>query len=163
MTALYVILGIVAAVFTLQVAVARWERRMVWPYTSIQDYPRIPETTNYSTIRISQARALGFQFLGWAADRKGPRYLLNYAFLVSPQRDSIVVIGTGKIISIPMQGTWIHTPSVNGRNSYYSTDAESAVEIDISGQWKNHLAKVSTFDQLWQNHNAWLRSNNVTP
>src|SRR3954467_1788922 len=155
------IFGFLALLIVFQVGVALWEKRMTWPYSALEENPQFLDPTNYAPLQIAEAVNIGFQFLGWAKDRKGPLYRLCYAFLVSPERDSIVIIGVGTVMSMRLSGIWIHTPDINGRNSYYSTNDDKAVEIDISGQWKNHLAKLRQFPDLWNAHREWIRRKRV--
>lgn len=160
---MYIALAIIFAFLLLQVGVALWERRAIWPYTELQDYPRIPDKSPYPTNRIHQACALGFHFLGWAGDRRGTRYLLNYAFLVAPEREAIVTICVGNIIGMRVESTIIHTPAVDGQHLYYTADHQVGIEIDHSGQWKSQLAANTGFQEQWAKHRSWLAAQNVTP
>src|SRR5207237_1434446 len=116
------IIGFFALLILFQAGVALWEKRMIWPYSALERNPQFLDPTNYAEIQIAEALNIGFRFLGWAKDIKGPLYRLCYAFLVSPERDSLVVIGVGTVMNMRLSGIWIHTPDINGQNSYYSTN-----------------------------------------
>jgi hypothetical protein len=68
----------------------------------------------------------------------------------------------GTILNIPLQGTWLHTPAMDGR-SYNTTDKQAGVQIDLSGNWTNQLALEPSFGQLLQKHREWLQILNVLP
>ena len=82
--------------------------------------------------------------------------------LVSPDRSTFAVIGVGAIASLQLRATWLHTPTADGR-SFYSTDHQNGVQLDLSGNWTNQLAKVASFEELWQWHNGWLKEKGVMP
>ena len=138
----------------------RVEKRMVWPYGELQPEPHFNDPTGYSTRWVEEARQAGFTLLGWAKDLKGPRYRINYAMLVSPERDIFAIVGVGTLMNIPLAATWLHTPTADGR-SFYSTDSQSAVEIDLSRNWTNQLVQASSFQELLQKHRDWLKMNGV--
>lgn len=144
----------VAAVIVIAI-VARLEKRMVWPYGNVQPQPHFPDSTGYGARWVNEAIQNGFLFLGWAPDLKGEQYKLTYAMLISPEKDCLAVIGIGHIWKLPLHGTWLHTLSLDGRHSWYSTDNQSCVEIDISGCKKSHLASVKSFGNLWRRHQEW--------
>jgi len=136
---------------------------MVWPYGELQDKPQFDDTTGYGTRWVSEAVQAGFVFMGWAPDLKGSRYQVSYAFLIAPERNAIAIVGIGRIIGLPLQGTWLHTPSIDGRRSWYSTDNQACVEIDISGCGKSQLARATRFTELWRKHLDWIERAGVTP
>jgi hypothetical protein len=73
-----------------------------------------------------------------------------------------MVISVGTILNLPMCGTWLHTPAMDGR-SFNTTDKQAGVQIDLSRNWTNQLAVVPSFHQLLQKHNEWLQTCNVLP
>lgn len=140
----------------------RLEKRAVWPYGELEAAPYFGDPTGYGARWVADAVRAGYTFLGWARDTKGPTYRVSYAMLVSPERDIFAVIGVGNILNIQLEATWLHTPSVDGR-SFYSTDKQAAVQIDLSGHWTNQLAPEGSFGQLLQKHREWIRSKGVSP
>ena len=160
---MYYLIGIVAVLFVLQAVAARFEKRMVWPYGDLQAQPPFGDLTGYGARWLAEAVQAGFSFLGWAPDLKGDKYQVSYAMVISPDRDSIAVIGVGSIWRMPLQGTWLHTPSADGRRSWYSTDNQACVEIDISRHWKSQLARAARFGELWRRHRQWVERAGVTP
>ena len=138
------------------------EKRMVWPYGELQMQPHFDDSTGYTTACVASAVAVGFSQLGWMRDMKGENYRISYAILVSPDRSTLAVIGAGHIFSLPLHGTWLHTPSSDGR-SYYSTDKQAGVQLDVSRHWSNQLVLASNFGELWQRHQAWIQELRVLP
>lgn len=138
------------------------EKRMVWPYGELQAQPHFADPTGYSATWVANAVASGFTFLGWMRDMKGETYRISYAVLVSPDRSTLAVIGAGHILRLPIQGTWLHTPSSDGR-SFYSTDKQAGVQLDVSRHWANQLVFASSFAELWRRHQAWIQEQRVLP
>ena len=141
--------------------VARLEKRMVWAYGELQPQPHFADTTGYGAAWVNEAIQNGFTFLGWAPDLKGEKYKVTYALLISPQKDCLAVIGIGYIFGIPLRGTWLHTLSSDGQHSWYSTDNQACVEIDISGWRKSQLALSKSFTDLWKKHQEWTAKKGV--
>ena len=135
----------------------RLEKRMVWPYGELQAEPYFGDPTGYGARSVAEAVRAGFSFLGWARDAKGPNYRVNYAMLVSAERDTFAVIGVGTILKMPLQATWLHTPTMDGR-SFYSTDNQTGVQIDPSRNWTNQLVPANSFLNLLQKHREWIQS-----
>ena len=136
---------------------------MVWPYGELQGRPQVDDSSGYGTRWVAEALQAGFVLLGWAPDLKGSRYQLSYAFLIAPERNAIAIVGVGRIFGMPLRGTWIHTPSIDGRHAWYSTDNQACVEVDISGCWKSQLARATRFTELWRKHLSWIQRSCVTP
>lgn len=140
----------------------RLEKRMVWPYGELEAAPYFGDPTGYGTRWVTDAVRAGFLFLGWARDVKGPTYRVSYAMLVSADRDTFAVIGVGTMLKIPLRATWLHTPAMDGR-SFYSTDKQAAVQIDLSRNWTNQLAPEPSFGKLLQKHREWVQRLGVLP
>jgi hypothetical protein len=152
-----------AAFFVIGLTVVfRLEKRMVWPYGELSPKPRYDDPTGYTAVWVADAVAAGFTLLGWTHDLKGENYRLSYAILVSPDRGTLAVIGGGFIFKLPLQGTWLHTPTADGR-SFYSTDKQAGVQLDVSRHWTSQLVFTSNFTILWQRHLGWLREMSVIP
>ena len=141
--------------------VGRLEKRMVWPYGAPQERPPFADASGYAIRWANDALKAGFTFLGWAPDTKGPRYRISYAFLTSPERDCLVIIGVGSIMALTLRGTWIYTCAADGR-TIYTTDNQSCVEIDVSRRWQSQLARASTFTELLQQHRALLLDSRIS-
>jgi hypothetical protein len=102
MNACYVILGILVFWTLLAAVLARWEKRMVWPYGEPQKSPPHPDTTGYGVRTANAARAAGFHFFGWSPDLKGPRYKVSYGFLLSPEGNQLAIVSSGTIMNIKL-------------------------------------------------------------
>jgi hypothetical protein len=155
-------LGMVAFWVVFLTIIFRLEKRTVSPYGEVESTPFIGDTTGYAARWVTDAAQAGFVLLGWARDVRGSVYQCSYALLVSADRTTFMVISVGTIMKIPMQGTWLHTPAMNGR-SFNTVDKQAGVQIDLSGNWTNQLALVPSFAQLLQKHREWLQSLNVLP
>lgn len=158
----YFIAGMMAFWSVLLTITFRLERRMVWPYGELEPQPPFEDSSGYGARWVADAIASGFTMLGWARDVKGPTYRVSYAMLVSAQRDVFAVIGVGAVLKLPLAATWLHTPTSDGR-SFFSTDKQSGVQIDLSRDWTNQLAPSGRFRDLLQQHRDWLRTNGVVP
>jgi hypothetical protein len=156
------ILGIMAVLLVIQIVVHRLEKRLAWPYSELQAQPQLDDPTGYGAARTAAAVENGFVFLGWARDIKGETYRVNYAMLVSPDRTTFAVIGAGTILKLRLQAIWLHTPAADGR-SFYTTDTQSGVQIDLSRNWTNQLVSELTFDRVWQRHLSWIQERKVLP
>jgi hypothetical protein len=152
--------GMVAFWVVFLTVVFRLEKRTVSPYGELESTPSFGDPTGYAAHWVADAVQAGFVLLGWARDTRGSTYKCGYALLVSADRTTFMVISVGTILNIPMQGTWLHTPAMDGR-SYNTTDKQAGVQIDLSRNWTNQLALVPSFGQLLQKHREWLQSLNV--
>jgi hypothetical protein len=155
-------LGMVAFWVVFLTIVFRLEKRTVSPYDGLETAPSFADPTGYAARWVADAVQAGFVHLGWARDARGSVYQCSYALLVSADRTTFMVISEGTIMKIPMQGTWLHTPAMDGR-SFNTTDKQAGVQIDLSRNWTNQLALKPTFGQLLRKHSEWLQSLNVLP
>ncbi|MFZ0954134.1 MAG: hypothetical protein WAN17_17825 [Candidatus Sulfotelmatobacter sp.] len=162
MNVVYVFAGMVIFWSLLLTVIFRFERRMAWPFGELQSEPPFADPTGYGTARVAEAVENGFTLLGWARDLKGPKYCVSYAVLVSPERNIFAVVGAGSILQIRVAATQLYTPTSDGR-CFYSTDHQAGVQIDLSHQWTNQLVPGATFPQLLQEHQDWIRMNQVVP
>lgn len=162
MRSLYLILGLMGFWSIFLTIIFRLEKRTVWPFSELQ--PSLPseDPNGYGARWVQDAIASGFTMLGWSRDSRGTTYSVSYGLLVSAQRDVFAVIGTGRILRMPMEATWLYTPTCDGR-CFYSTDKQSGVQIDLSRNWTNQLAPSGRFRDLLQQHRDWLRENQVIP
>lgn len=159
---LWFLLGTIIFWSVLLTVVRRFEKKVVWPYGELEASPYFGDPTEFGARAIGEAIHQGFTFLGWARDIKGPIYKVSYAMLVSPDRQTLAVVGVGKILQIPLNAIWLHTPASDGR-SFCSTSHQSGVQLDISGNWKNQLISTSSFATLLQGHVNWVRGFSISP
>ncbi len=131
MTALYAFLEMIVFWSVLLTVIHRVEKRMAWPYSELQAEQPFADPSDYGATRIAEAVQDGFTMLGWTRDLKGPKYRCGYAMLVSADREVFAIIGVGTIINIPLNATWLFTPTADGR-CFNSTDHQSGVQIDLS-------------------------------
>ena len=163
MAALKIVLlfgGLLGFWYGLQVLLFRIEKYKIWPYGQPQDDPHYPDPTGYGARRLSEAVEVGFSFLGWVPDIKGKQYQTTYAMLISPDQTCFVLIGIGKVLRMPVQGTWMYTATTDNR-VFYSVDHQSCVETDLSGTWFNQLCTAREFGHLWDKHRTWIERRNV--
>lgn len=159
---LWFLLGLIVFWSVVLTVIFRLEKRMVFPYGDLEREPYFGDPTGYGTRGVCEAVNAGFVLLGWARDMKGPVYRASYAMLVSKERDIFAVIGVGKILKMPLQATWLHSPTAEGR-SFYSTDHQAGVQIDLSRNWTNQLVPKASFTGLLQRHREWLKELGTMP
>lgn len=159
---MYIVIGIFAFWLVLLAMIARFEKRLSWPYGEPEAQAQFPDSTGYADRWVDGALNAGFTFLGWCPHLKGGGYRVSFALLVSPERDCFVVISVGTILGIALRGTCIYTRSVEGR-VFYTTDNQSCIEIDVTRRWRSQLAPTSTFVRLLQRHRNLLRDSRITP
>lgn len=149
------IAGLMAFWSILLTVIFRLEKRMVWPFGALEPGPQISDPNGYAVSHSGEAQRAGYRMLGWSRDLKfkAPIY---YAILVSPDLATLAVIGSGMLGPIPLNATWLYTPTADGR-TFYSTDSQQGVSIDVSKNWQNQLAFETTFTGLMQQHIGWLQ------
>ncbi|HMP83507.1 MAG TPA: hypothetical protein PKA41_12475 [Verrucomicrobiota bacterium] len=143
------------------VVAAYVERRMVWPYSTPEPVSQIPTESRYLMRQVSEALQSSFRLLGRARDLKGERYAVDYYFLVSPQQDTLAIVGVGTIMRIPVNGTWLFSRGDNGA-AFYSVNNQSCAEFDLSGLWKDQILFDAGFQKLYEAHFAWLQKTGAT-
>ena len=111
------IIGIacLAALLLMLTMIARFEKRMVWPYGSLEATRQFGDPFDYGNRWVDHALKAGCSLLGWAPDPRAPRFRVSYGLLVSRERDCLVIVGVGEVLSVPVQGTWIYTQATDGR------------------------------------------------
>jgi hypothetical protein len=152
--------GMVVFFLTFITLAFRLEKRLTWPYSDLQAQPHFGDAGGYAGRWVADATQAEFTLLGWSRDLKGELYRVDYALLISPDRTILAVVGAGSLGKLPIQGTWLHTPTADGR-SFYSTDKQSGVQIDLSRNWTSQLVPSANFNRLWQRHKAWIQENGV--
>ncbi len=154
--------GMVLFFLVLITVTYRLEKRLTWPFIAPQSQPPYDDSTGYAGRWVNDAVQTGFTMLGWSCDPRGGIYRVSYALLVSPDRTVFAVIGAGALGKIPLQATWLYTPTADGR-SFYSTDKQSGVQIDLSKNWTGQLVPVRNFQMRWQRHKDWFQELAVMP
>ncbi len=158
MTTYHIIVYIVLpAVFIVSITVTgRLEKRLVWQYGDLGTQPPYPDVSGYAEQWMHQALQCGFVLLGWAPDPRMPNYRQNYALMVSPERDCLMVVCSGNIFTLKSQSVTIYTSTQNSK-VYYTTANQNGVQIDLLGHWMGQLTAVNTFPALLRNHRNLLR------
>lgn len=158
MNALYVFLVVTVIMSLFQLVVCMWEKRLTWPYGGLQGGPTFDAGSAYAHRTLAAAIENGFMHLGWAPDTKGEKYQMNYCFLLSPDRQALLIIGAGKILGMELRGVTFYSPADDGLRLWYSTDNQSAIEFDISRLWMSHLVFAHKFADIWRSHQSWMQS-----
>lgn len=138
-------------------AIMMWEKRLVWPYGEPEVQSTAPDIGSYGSLTVQAAQAAGFSFLGWCKDLKGKNYNLCYAMLVSPDRQTLAIVGSGKLFGMPMAGTWLHTLSGDRQRSWATVDNPSGYERDPLGQTDMRIVQ-GAFVDVWTGHQVWVHT-----
>jgi len=123
------IVGLMAGLFVLIVAAALWEKRLIVVYAIPEPGQEWP-TTSYSQQANSVAHQLGFAHYGTFHHGKGGIYRVRYDFWLSPDRLTLMLVGGGKIASLPADAVWLTTSLKDGR---YLVTTDWAGEAEMSG------------------------------
>lgn len=160
MASLYFLAGLMIFWTVLLTLIFRYEKRMVWPYGELEARPALGDAIGYAGRTVQKAVEAGFTLHGWARDLKGKNYKVSYAMLSAPEGDVFAIVGTGSVMRIAVNSTWLFTRSSDGR-CFYSADHQAAIQSDPSGHWKNQLVPAAPFDCLLQTHRAWIQTMGV--
>lgn len=133
---------------------------MIWPYSNPVLSKAEIVMNAYVSGQVGQAQTFGFEFLGRSHDLKGASYKVDYFFLTSRDRETLAIIGVGKVVKIPVQGTWLFTIGPDD-TAFYSVNHQSCVEFDPLGKWKSQLVFDASFNRLYDAHKSWLQKLNV--
>lgn len=150
-----------AILLILQVIVACWEKRKVWPYSDMQETlpPRTGDYASYVDRWVADAQQQGFTLLGWVTDTR-EKYNIRTAFLVAPDHDCIAAMSEGTLFGMVVRGTLLHTLT-DGDRLFYTTDTQNLVEFDVTGKAISQLASVTSFAELWQKHQSWIQEKGI--
>jgi len=159
---LQIFLGLVIFFSISLTIVSRLEKRSIWPYGDLHPTPQFSDTSGYGARAVSDAVAQGFTFLGWTLDNRGSIYKLNFAMLVSPDRTAFMVVSEGTIASMRLASISLFTPTIDGR-SFYSTNNQASVQLDLSRNWISQYVPLANFDKLLRTHLDWLHKLQITP
>ncbi|MGB0580063.1 MAG: hypothetical protein ACPGVU_10205 [Limisphaerales bacterium] len=124
-----------------------FEKRTVWPYADEWEHGGFSIATNLENFRkrvTAQGVAAGFRSLGDNYDNKGKRYILIYSFYISPDNTTLVMIGAGTVIGIPISAMDFSSRTVIGKVQKTVT-SQNAVEKDLSGLWQDGLITTNDF------------------
>jgi hypothetical protein len=155
MEAVWVILGVLGLLLlclAVPFIAALCESRLLWPYGPPHQSHDVQDPRGYGQTNVREATAGGFVFLGWLDDMKGRSYKLSYAMLVSPDRETIAVVGIGTLIGIPLACTWMHTFGASKQRNCTSFDEEKGVEADVLGLTITRLCTGGRFMERWEAH-----------
>jgi hypothetical protein len=152
------IFGIPVFFIVLTVITGRLEKRLVWQYGDLVPQPPYADSAKYALQMTTEALQSGYTLLGWAADPRAPGYRINYALLMSPERDFFVTVSQGSIFKLPTNGTTIYSRTTDG-NVFYTTDNQNNVQIDLI--WRSQLAPVKNFSDLLGRHQSLLKDKNL--
>jgi hypothetical protein len=152
--------ALLVALAVLLTTVFRLEKRMVWPFGEIEASPQFSDPASYGARWAAEAQQAGWRMLGWSRDMKFAQYRIYYALMISPDQSTLAVIGAGMLSRLPLKATWLYTPLADGR-TIYSTDNQTGVSIDLSGNWRSRLSFEPSFTQLWRRHQEWIAESGV--
>ncbi|HZN35476.1 MAG TPA: hypothetical protein VFB80_16725 [Pirellulaceae bacterium] len=161
----------------LTVAVAMWERRVVWYFVPVDTatgrpaaldpnnpyaasgvpLPQVPPPSVDASQANAAMKTMGFEFLGTCGDAKGAKYHVRYDFWVAPERDVLVNVGCGKVIGIDVDARWLYTRLQDGRTIVTVSD-QSASEYDLTGQRVEALVSAISFQQLLSAHRKRIKA-----
>jgi hypothetical protein len=156
------------------IAAALWERRLVWPYVPVRllaDRGRTDEriAANLQAIQrtagddsvlplteeaaraIAAAESLGFEPLGVFRDGKGPIYRIRYDFWLAPERDVLVLIGGGTLMSFQVRAIWLMTRLADGR-CLVTLNSQTASEFDLAHMMLEAVLGGADFGTLLMHH-----------
>ena len=120
------------------------------PYAATCLDEQSPHLTEYAIRMNDRAEALSFLRLGVFADGRGKLYRVRYDFWESPARDILLVIGGGKLGSVPAGTTVLFTLLENGR--CLATFNSRIMEPDVSGLEDQALMCTRSLERLVRFH-----------
>lgn len=115
---------------------ARFETRMVWPYGELRDLPPYDEEAPQALDVADKAQQAGYEFIGWCSHLPEKRYRINYAFLISGDRRSLMIIGSGKMYSMPIRGIMLYTRTADEK---VINTGNTHMVFDLSRTWRGQL------------------------
>lgn len=154
-------------------AVCLWEKRMVWPYQSAEEPPRVgpiaafePTTPYAPSVALSSERSsrtstrawrnaddLGLVPLGTLTDRRGSLYDVRYETRATAERDVLAFLASGRMAGIPYLNIRLCSSLTDGR-SVISISNKAGALIDLTGRTVEGLCNWADLDRLL----AWHRS-----
>jgi hypothetical protein len=156
--------------FLLLFAAAVGERRYVRPYVpldpslrpaasghggeapgSASDLPDPSQVSDYVNLMSRDARVAGFAFGGMLAHAKAPRIKILAALWCAPDREILVLTGSGSVYGMPSHQTWLFTPLRDGR-VLVTTDNND--EGDLSRLYRTKRLLNLPFPDLLASHRA---------
>lgn len=180
-----VLLGVLAVIFGPTAAIARWERRLVWPYVPLKkrdgsgpldgeydeffDAPVPPtgpvskaDSTAFSVRENALAALEGFRPVGSFRDGKGRIYRIRYDFWLSEGGEILALVGGGTIAGVSVLNTWFHSLTTDGR-CLVTLGAQNASEIDLGGLAVEALVAGGDFETLLAWHRRRIAATEVVP
>jgi hypothetical protein len=164
MTALAAMAGMFVFFLVAITAAYAWEKRLVWPYVPEHEMPpgQVPPPNSYANAAASAAATAGFAHWGTFGDGKGKMYQLRYEFYRSPSGDVLALVGTGTLLSMPLQTTWLFSLLSDDR-CLITFDHQNGAEVDLTGLSEEALIPDVPFEKLLKTHRGRLAAASCTP
>lgn len=181
------LLGILALCFGPSILVARFEKRMLWPYTPIEEpaQSKLPESTyndnpyaaplaavdgaaikptDFAARENHAASLAGFEAVGSFNHGKGGIYRVRYDFWRSMEGNILALVGGGTLAGIPVLNTWLFTRLSDGRCLITLGD-QKASEIDLGALSVEALVAGGDFEELldWHRRRIAASPESVVP
>jgi hypothetical protein len=158
---------IIVLSFLFPFIVACMEKRKIWPYCPQYEFGDFELSTphkKYISKCGNAALAGNFTYLGKRYDSKGKRYKLLYEIFLSPDQSTVVIIGAGSIVSIPVSSMWFISKDVEG-NCFVTLTNQNAVEYDPTGRDRDSLIATESFPKAFRHHTKCInkKMNNTEP
>jgi hypothetical protein len=157
------ILGILALsslVFVPLVIAGLVEKRKVWTYDTeyrFGDFTLAPAASRYLQINVERAEDAGFEYLARLFDARGKKYQFVYDFVISPDRLTLAYITAGVLGQFPVKGMWLLSKTADQR-VFLTVTAQSAVEYDVTGLWRDQLVPTGDFRRALARHLEMLQA-----
>ncbi len=140
--------AVVVGFFTLQFVVALRERRLTVPYVVLSE-EGAPGLPDYVRQRGEEIMQHGFRNREILAHAKKPMIQILATVWFSPDRIILVLTGSGTVLKIPTQQTWLYTPLEDGR-WLVTTDRND--EGDPTGMYRVRRRLNAPFPELLALH-----------
>ncbi len=150
-------------IFVLIVVTSLRERRLNWPYEPVTE-DSAPLTGDYLIAMNGIATSMKFRHLGLFRDAKGRRYQIRYDAWLSPERDTLAIIGFGSVGPFRCKATWMYSLLSDG-TGVFSTDSLSGLSNDDDGTIREQLVTNADLYELLVHHREFAAeaSSPVTP
>lgn len=161
------------AYFGLLFAAALCERRYTRPYIDFtrvaslpgaqpgqtlfyaNDLPHPSQASDYVRTMTADAEAAGFAYAATLLHAKAPKVKIVAALLMSADRRTLVLTGSGTVFSMASRQTWLFSPLADGR-VLVTTDNND--EGDIAKRYVTRRILNVRFERLWETHRKRMES-----
>jgi hypothetical protein len=132
----------------LLVGVRMVEKRLAWPYAPAEEDTK---RTSYidTTARLAQER--GFQPIAALRAAKGGIYAVRYELWLAGDRETLLLIGGGRLAGIAVDGSWLFTMLRDGRR-FVTLDDEKGSEPDLTGRVDEAIHRRLALPALLETH-----------